>query len=85
LTDKEKPTATPRISRLDRVGGVITEMAKLYREARLGRLNVYDATRLASILTGLRGALETQGFEARLDALEAKLSGRERPGLKVVR
>ena len=85
LKDKAKTPRTPRISRLDRVGGVITELGKLYREARRGEIDAYQATRLASILTGLRSALEAVEFERRLDALEARFAAGERRGLKVVR
>ena len=47
----------------------------------------YEATRLASILTGLRSALETGEFERRLDSLEARFAAGERlaAGLRVIR
>src|SRR5438046_6824876 len=79
LKDKEKSLSTPRISRLDRVGGVSSELAKLYREARKGEIEPYTATRLASVLVALRGSLEASTFEARLDALEARFAAGERP------
>jgi hypothetical protein len=52
--------------------------------AQAGEIDPYQATRLASILTGLRSALEAVEFERRLDALEALAAG-DRPGLKVVK
>ena len=70
---------------MDRVRGVITELGRLYREARRGEIDAHQATRLASILTGLRSALEAVEFERRLDALETRFAAGERPGLKVVR
>ena len=44
--------------------GTITELAKLYREARRGEIAPFQATRLASILTGLRSALEAGELSA---------------------
>ena len=87
LTDKAKTPRALRISRLDRVGAVITELGKLYREARRGEIEVHQATRLASILTALRSALEAGEFERRLDTLEAGVAAGERPsaGLKVIK
>ena len=61
-----------RISRLDSVGGVVTELGKIYREARRGQLDVGDATRLAMILREIRCALEVSEFEARLLVVEGK-------------
>src|SRR6266516_2914879 len=59
-----------RVGRLATIGGVVTELAKLYREAKSGQREVGEASRLASILVALRGAIEGSQFEARLDALE---------------
>ncbi len=61
----------PRIGRLNTVGGVVTELGRIYREARRGELDVGDATRLAYILREIRCALELSEFEKRLEALEA--------------
>ncbi len=61
----------PRIGRLNTVGGVVTELGRIYRQARRGELDVGDATRLASILREIRCALEASEIERRLDALEA--------------
>ncbi len=60
-----------RIGRLNTVGGVVTELGRIYRQARRGELDVGDATRLASILREIRCALEASEIERRLDALEA--------------
>ena len=68
MSEKEKP----RIGRLDTVGGVVTELARVYRLARRGELDVGDATRLAMILREIRCALEVSEFEARLLAVEGK-------------
>ena len=64
----EKPKI--RIGRLDSVGGVVTELGRIYRQARKGELDVGDATRLAMILREIRCALEVSDFEARLLAVE---------------
>ena len=60
-----------RIGPLNTVGGVVTELGRIYRQARRGELDVGDATRLASILREIRCALEASEIERRLDALEA--------------
>ena len=62
----------PRIGRLDSVGGVVTELGRIYRQARRGELDVGDATRLAMVLREIRCALEVSDFEARLLTLEQK-------------
>lgn len=68
-------TPTPRRGRppivLDTVSGCISELGRLYRDARHGRLDVTKATRLAYILQILIRGHETAALEARIDALEA--------------
>ena len=61
-----------RIGPLDTVGGVVTELGRVYREARRGELDVGDATRLSMILREIRQALEVSEFERRILALEGK-------------
>ena len=61
-----------RIGRLDTVGGVVTELGRVYRQARRGELDVGDATRLAMVLREIRCALEVSDIEKRFEALEAK-------------
>lgn len=48
------------------------ELARLYREARAGRVEVPDASRLANILQILARCIETSDLEQRLIALENK-------------
>ncbi len=60
-----------RIGRLNTVGGVVTELGRVYREARRGSLDLADATRLAYILREIRCALEAGDIERRIEALEA--------------
>ena len=62
----------PRIGHLDTVGGVVTELGRIYREARRGELEVGDATRLAMVLREIRCALEASDIERRIEALEVK-------------
>ena len=66
----EKPKI--RIGRLDTVGGVVTELGRIYRAARRGELDVGDASRLATILREIRSALEASDIERRIGALEAQ-------------
>jgi len=53
-----------RVARLDTIGGVVTEMGKVYREARRGNLETLDATRLCSVLAEIRRGLETNASSA---------------------
>ena len=66
MSDKPKV----RIGPLNTVGGVVTELGRVYREARRGQMDVGDATRLAMILREIRCALEASEIEKRLGDLE---------------
>ena len=59
-----------RIGPLTTVGGVVSELGKIYRAARRVQLDTQDATRLAFILREIRIALEASDIEKRLEALE---------------
>src|SRR3954462_15546799 len=60
----------PRRARLDTMARVRRELARVYREARAGRLDVADASKLANILQIMGRMIETTEVETRLDALE---------------
>ena len=62
----------PRRARLDTMARVRRELARVYREARAGRLDVADASKLANILQVMGRMIETSEVEARLDALERR-------------
>ena len=61
-----------RIGPLDTVGGVVSEMAKVYRQARREELDVDRARSLVWMLGQMRSALELVVIEARLAKLEDK-------------
>jgi len=65
--------ANPRLrfGRLDTIGGIVTELGRLYRGARRGEFPTQDASRLAFLLTQIRRAAEGADIERRLAALEA--------------
>jgi len=67
LSDKAKI----RIGPLNTVGGVVTELARIYRLARRSELNMADAKALTYVLREIRCALEASDIERRLEALEA--------------
>lgn len=73
-TDAAEPAPGGRSVRakLKSIGDVSHELAKLYREARSGRLDVADASRLANMLYILSRILETSELEKRVEALEAR-------------
>ncbi|HEX8373586.1 MAG TPA: hypothetical protein VF606_00215 [Geminicoccaceae bacterium] len=52
------------------MAGVRRELARLYREARAGELDVAAASRLANVLQILGRMIEGSEIEARVEALE---------------
>ncbi len=68
MSDKAKV----RISKLDSVGGVVTELARVYRQARRGELDMTEAKGLTYVLREIRCALEASDIERRIEQLEAK-------------
>lgn len=68
MTDNAKV----RIGRLDTIGGVVTEMARVYREMRRGQTDGQQGERLIRSLTAIRQGLEVSDIETRLEALEQK-------------
>ena len=63
--------AKPRIGPLNTVGGVVTELGRIYRLARRSELDMADAKALTYVLREIRCALEAGDIERRLEALEA--------------
>ena len=61
----------PRIGPLDTVGGVVSEMGRVYRQARRSELDAKDAGRLVYMLTQIRTAIEDGDYERRIKELEA--------------
>lgn len=59
---------------LSRLSEVRYELSKLYREARNGKINVSDATRLAYLLQVLAKIIEGSDLERRIEALEKGVS-----------
>ncbi len=60
-----------RIGQLNTVGGVVTELGRVYRKARRGEMDLGDAKSLVYCLREIRCALEAGDVERRLEALEA--------------
>jgi len=57
---------------LDTMSDVKREMAKVYREARSGIVDVQDATKLTWCLQAVSKIIEGSDLEKRIEALEAK-------------
>lgn len=55
---------------LTKLSDVRFEVAKLYREARTGKIDVQDATRLAYLLQVLAKIIENGELEKRIEQLE---------------
>ena len=66
MSEKEKV----RIGPLNTVGGVVTELGRIYRLARRSELDMADAKALTYVLREIRCALEASDTERRLEALE---------------
>jgi hypothetical protein len=58
--------------KLDSLGDVKSEMAKLYREARSGVIDVQDSTKLVWVLQAVAKVIEGSDLEKRIEILEAK-------------
>lgn len=70
-----RPPPRPRL-RLTTVREVRRELAKLYTEARTGKIETSDATRLAYLLTSLANMIRDSEMEERIEALEAEIKAR---------
>ncbi len=57
-------------AKLDTIGDIKREMAKLYREARSGVVDVQDATKLTWCLQAVAKVIETSDLEDRVKELE---------------
>lgn len=67
---------TPHDIKLKTADDVRLEMARVYRDARQGRIETSDGTKLVYILTGLLKAIETGIIESRMEALERTLKAK---------
>ena len=68
------PTPRAPVAKIDlhTLDDVRREMGKLYREARSGRIDTRDATRLAYILGEMVKLFAVRELEARVKVLEGK-------------
>lgn len=66
------PAALPRVPpiKLSTLGEVRTELCRVYREARCGRIDPADATRFAYLLGELKSMCIAMELEQRLQQLE---------------
>lgn len=63
---------SPRLRlRLSTIDDVKSELARLYREAKAGKRDVQDASRLGNMLAIMARMIEGSDYEKRLAALEA--------------
>jgi hypothetical protein len=65
-------TPTPPKIKLNKLEDVRLEMAKVYRDARSGRMDASEAGRLAYILVGIGKLIEATDIERRLVQMERK-------------
>lgn len=70
-TPPPRRLASPRL-KLETVGNVRRELARIYREARRGELATQEATRFAYLLDLMSRMIERGELERRVEALEAQ-------------
>jgi len=68
---------TPRIDLHDACA-IRRELASVYRDARAGKIETQEATRLAYILDLLRRAYETSQLQDRIESLERTIETRRK-------
>lgn len=73
-----------RNPKLDTVGRVAEELAKLYCKVRRAELTPADGQRMAGILATLKACHESSEFERRIAGMEAQLNP-VKPPLKFVK
>jgi hypothetical protein len=69
--------ATHRQIHLKTADQVRLEIASVYRDMRLGRVDISDGTKLAYVLNILNKSIETGVIEARMESLERILKDRK--------
>jgi hypothetical protein len=72
LNTMTRPASRKKRS-LDTLGGVLSELAKVYRAVRAGHLDAAEGLRRAHILREMRAGMEAEllaDIEARLSAIE---------------
>jgi len=81
----EAPTSPPRVGRLTNLRAVRRELARVYVDARQGRIDPRDAARLAFVLSAMAKTLESELIERRIDALEGRLAANPSVGKPALR
>lgn len=72
------PTPQPKIP-LQSLEDVRREAARVYREARAGKIETADASRLSFMLQGIAKMIEVSSIERRIEALESPRKPLARP------
>ena len=73
---EDRRPAAIRIGKLDTLGAVRAEAARLYRRGVRGELPAADAGRLATVLALTAKLIEGGDLETRMARIEAALAGR---------
>jgi len=68
--DSKEIDATPPRTALTRMEHVRDELARVYRQARTGKIDTQDATKLTYILVNLSKIIEGSELEERIRVLE---------------
>ncbi|MGL3709343.1 hypothetical protein ACSYAY_00555 [Leptospirillum ferriphilum] len=75
--NEERGTPSPSWVSLKSIEEVRREMASVYRQAKAGKMDVSDATRLVYILTQIQKAIESGDIARRVELLETIMKGRK--------
>jgi predicted ATPase with chaperone activity len=89
LKNQQKKASRRILRRLDSVGAVAQELARVYRQARTGEIEGNETRTLIAALRELRACLEASDLEHRIEALEQgivapRASAPPPPGLKLI-
>ena len=76
ITAEGETDPPPRWVSLNSLHDVRREMASVYRQAKAGRMDVQEATRLTYILSNIAKVIETSDVAMRLELLETILKER---------
>jgi hypothetical protein len=78
MADRDLPQKPPPIGKLNTVKACRIELAKVYKDARSGKIEPSDGTRLAFILSQIAKLIESSDLEQRFEIVEKQLESLHR-------
>ena len=74
MAERDLPQKTPYVGKLNTVKACRIELANVYKDARSGKIEPSEGTRLAFILSQIAKLIETSDIESRLEEVELQLA-----------